>query len=299
MNEDEIKRLSQIYTMSDQLFESTKNELIFRLSANKYSSDSPTLIIVGGQSGAGKSRLSPLAKNNMDNNVIHIDIDEVRASHPYFSAVNKSYPEFIHRILVEDSIKLENAIVDYFLENKFNILYEGTLRNTDGYVKLASRFKEMDYNVLLYLMAVPELESLGSIYSRYAMDVVCNGKPRWVEKFAHDESYTGLIKTLQIFQDKNLFDSAKVFVRGEDSPKEIYSTENRQFNSPIQAIEYGRETGRKQAIQDYYVKHDMVVSVLKAYPDLLSKLREWEDFHKSEYSKLFPTTNYERSNNND
>lgn len=286
MKEDEIKRLSQIYKMSDQLFEDVKNELKFRLSTNKRPTKNPNLIIVGGQAGAGKSRLSPIAKNDFENNVIHIDIDEVRASHPYFKVVNKSYPEYIHRILVNDSMKLENALIQDFKNNNYNVLYEGTLRNTDGYIKLASNFKKSGYNMHLYLMGVPELESLGSIYSRYAMDIINNNKPRWVEKFAHDDSYTGLIKTLKIFEKQALFDSAKVFVRSEDIPKQIYSSDSKQFASPIQAVEYGREIGRKKAIEDYPLKHTMVESVLKDSPELLLKLSDWEALYKSEAARL-------------
>ena len=259
MNDDEIKRLSQIYKMSDELFESVKNETRFRLSVNKHTTETPTLV----------------------------------------KDVNELYPEYTHRILLEDTDRVQNTLLDEFRNNKYNILYEGTLRNTDGFVNLASKFKKSGYNVELYLMAVPELESLGSTYSRYAIDKIRNAKPRWVEKKAHDDSFTGLIKTLSVFQKKELFDSARVFVRGDDQPKEIYSSDSRQFASPIQAIEYGREIGRRDAVRNYTKKHDMVTSVLKDSPELLSKLADWEKLYFEEYNKLFPNGFIERNVYND
>lgn len=295
MNDDEIKRLSQIYKMSDELFENVKNETKFRLSANKSTTEKPTLVIVGGQAGAGKSRLSPIVHRDFNDNIIQIDFDEIRAGHPRFKDVNELYPEFTHRILLEDTDRVQNTLLDEFRANKYNIIYEGTLRNTDGFINLASKFRKSGYNVELYLMAVPELESLGSTYSRYAIDKIRNAKPRWVEKKAHDDSFTGLIKTLTIFQKKELFDYAKVFVRGDDEPKEIYSTDSRLFASPVQAIEYGREIGRRDAVKNYPAKHDMVISVLKDSPELLLRLSDWEKLYEEETFKLFPNGTVERN----
>lgn len=295
MNDDEIKRLSQIYKMSDELFEKVKAETGFRLSSNKSPSDRPTLVIVGGQAGAGKSRLSPIVHRDFNGNIIQVDFDEIRAGHPRFKDVNEAYPEYTHRILLEDTDRVQNTLLDEFRTSGYNILYEGTLRNTDGFVNLASKFKKSGYNVELYLMAVPELESLGSTYSRYAIDKIRKAKPRWVEKKAHDDSFTGLIRTLSVFQKKELFDSAKVFIRSDDEPKEIYSSESKLFASPVQAIEYGREIGRRDAVKNYPSKHDMVISVLKDSPELLARLSDWERLYEEESFRLFPNGVVERN----
>lgn len=142
-------------------------------------------------------------------------------------------------------------------------------------------------SVSLYIMAVPELESYGSTFTRYVDDLSKNNNPRWVEKVAHDESYEGVLKTVEEFEKQKICSTTKVFTRGPVMPKEIYSNTNRQFPTTVEAIQYGRTSGRRQATSDFWNKYKKVYVILRnTKPELLKNLVDWEEMFKREYTDI-------------
>ena len=152
---------------------------------------------------------------------------------------------------------------------------------------MAKKFKEAGYEIDLSLMSVPKLESYGSTLLRYATDLIYNNSPRWVPKEVHDESYEKFIVTLKELYKKGLVNKSEVYMRSNNNenedPIKIYSSQEKQFRDPIEAILYGREKGRKDAIEHYESMHDIVYRVFfdKA-PNLLVKLKSWEELYKEE-----------------
>lgn len=241
---------------------------------------------MAGQAGAGKSRLIPVIKNELDYNAVVSDYDMVRALHPRYEVANREVAENIHLALLPDANKANEDLRHYCMKNRLNLIYEGTMRGTEVFIQIAREFKEAGYEVGLRLMAVPQLESYGSTFLRYATDLLHNNQPRWISKEIHNESYDKFIVTLKELESKGLFDEARVYKRGKkDSgrPVQIYSTEGKEFNSPVEAILYGREKYREEAIQDYEIKHNFVCEILsEKSPNLLARLSEWESLYESE-----------------
>lgn len=286
--EDKIKKLSNIYGLSQENFEIYYKKVLLILKTGKKPSDDKTITVIGGQSGAGKTRLIPIAKQELQNNAVIVDFDELRSYHPHYKEVSDLYPEITHRILHSDTERVKNAILENLRLEGYNVIYEGALRNTQGFLDFARKFKESDYNIKMHIMAVPKLESYGSTFVRYATDLLENINPRWVEKEAHDGSYEGVIRTVKAFIDEQLTDDISVFTRGgEEGPKKIYSTKQRQFQDASTAIEYGREVGRKKAVLDFQIKYRTVRGILEdKKPELLPRLTDWENLYKEE-SKYF------------
>ena len=284
--QDEIQKLIEMYRLQDDKFEDYKNKELMTLTTGAQPSKDKTLIIVGGQSGAGKSRLITTSNEELERNAVIVNFDELRSAHPFYQEVSRSYSEIVHRILHSDTEKVKNEILQILIEKGYNVIYEGALRNTQGFVDFANKFKENGYKIKMNVMAVPKLESYGSTFVRYALALLTNNTPRWVEKTFHDSSYEGVIKTVQEFENKGIVDDISVFVRGDSSeknPKKIYSKEGRQYRDSITAIEAGRESGRRQAVQDYPTKFQMVKDVFeKKQPELLGNLKEWEELYSQE-----------------
>ncbi len=370
--------------------------------AGKKPSENKTLIIVGGQSGAGKSRLVRLAQNDLMQNGVIVDYDEIRSYHPDYERTNEEYPEITHAILHDDTEFVKKAILNGFvkingillimqtdsemdkkmdkkpeglsenkiaeelleeeglgklvdanrngklkkfikdkvveklheteetektekledliktgilktekledliktgilkdegiksldvenglIEENYNVIYEGALRNTQGFLDFAQDFRDNDYNIRMMLMAVPALESYGSTFFRYAIALQTNKTPRWVEKYAHDGSYEGVLRTVEKFKEQYLVDSIGVYVRSKEEPQKIYETQEHQFSDAIEAIKYGREAGREQAVQDYQEKYDVVTTILKSkQPEMVEKLSDWEQLYENEKREL-------------
>lgn len=281
--QDRIKEISSLYSLTQENFDEYYKEALLILTTGKRPGKDKTLVIVGGQSGAGKSRLIPIVNKELENNAVVVDFDELRAFHPYYKEVSENYPEITHRILHPDTEKVKNKILKTLIEKEYSVIYEGALRNTQGFIEFAKDFRNKDYKIQMDIMAVPKLESFGSTYVRYATALLTDSTARWVEKSAHDGSYDGVIKTVEAFKKKGLADNINVYVRSDESPKKIYSTEGHQHQDALMAIEYGREIGRKKAVEEYETKYETVKTILKdKKPEFLEKLSDWEELYNSE-----------------
>lgn len=284
--EEEIKELSKIYSVYNEenmdLFEEYKKTALVALTTGKKTSKDKTLIIVGGQSGAGKSRLIPVANQSLEKNAVIVDFDELRSLHPNYKEVSSKYTEITHRILHSDTEKVKNEVLKELIKSEYSVIYEGALRSTQGFIDFAKDFRDAEYNIKMYIMAVPKLESYGSTFLRYAMDHLTNSTPRWVEKYAHDGSYEGVTRTVKTFIDEKMVDNIDVFVRDTDAPRRIYSSKEELTNA-LDAIEQGRELGRKQAIIDFQTKFDTVRNILATRePGLIEKLDDWKELYEME-----------------
>lgn len=292
--EDEVIELSKMYSLTEKEFEEYYTEALLTLKTGKVPSDNKTIIIVGGQSGAGKTRLIPISKKELYNNAVIADFDELRSLHPYYKEVCNLYPEITHRILHPDTEKVKNAVLENLRNEGYNVIYEGALRNTEGFLNLAREFKEKDYEIKMNILAVPKLESFGSTFVRYVTEILSNINARWVTKEAHDGSYEGVIRTVKAFIDEGLSEDIKVFIRGEELPQMIYNPKDRQFENPITAITYGRENGRKKAIKDYGIKYKTVKGILEdRRPELVHNLKQWEELYNEEV-EYFNSLNKEK-----
>ena len=264
------------------------------VTTSKEPADDKTLVIVGGQSGAGKSRLIKSANKELNNNAVIVDFDELRKLHPNFTPVNTNYPEWTHRILHPDTEEVKNRVLDSVMKDGYNVIYEGALRNTAGFIDFAKKFQDYDYNIKMKIMAVPKLESYGSTFFRYAIDLLSNQTPRWVEKSAHDGSYEGVIRTTDAFINKKLISDVSVYVRSSDEPRKIYSTCERQYPNAISAIKAGRENGRRQAIRDFSDKFQMVENTFRSKrPSMLESLSDWQVLYNQEKDYF---ANYDKQN---
>lgn len=288
---DNINELCNLYSLTDENFNEYYKKVMLFLTSNKKAGENKTLVIVGGQSGAGKSRLIKIALKELNNNAVIVDFDELRAAHPHYKEVCENYPEITHRILHPDTEKVKNAALKTLIEQEYNVIYEGALRNTQGFLDFASDFKKSGYNVEMFIMAVPKLESYGSTFLRYCTALITDSSARWVEKSAHDGSYEGVTRTVEEFIKQKMVDSISVFVRSNELPKKIYSTQERQHSDAVMAIKYGRELGRKKAVEDFSAKYDTVKVILQSKkPELVDRLESWNNLYNEEL-EYFNTIN--------
>ena len=281
---NQLEELLDTYGIqSDEQFEEYKSKAILALTVGKVPSNNKTLRIIGGQSGAGKSRLISLVKKQSKYDSVVVDFDELRSYHPSFDEVIEKYPEIAHRILHPDTEKVKNEVLNYLIEKGYSTIYEGALRDTQGFIQFAKNFSENDYKIQMHVMAVPKLESYGSVLYRYALALMTDNQPRWVEKSYHDASYDGVIKTVTAFEEEGLTNDFSVYVRSKNEPQIIYPKANQYFKDAISAINFGREMGRKKAVQDYPQKFSIVEQVLRdKQPEMLDKLGEWKKLYEDE-----------------
>ena len=74
---------------TNEEFEKEARRIIKYLTAGKNQSDSPKAVLLGGQPGAGKTKLEELV--NIKENFISVNGDEFRKYHPKYEQLNRIY----------------------------------------------------------------------------------------------------------------------------------------------------------------------------------------------------------------
>ncbi len=261
MEQKEIELLQAKYKLTEEEYQKYYHAANLFFTTGKESQERPKLFFVAGQAGAGKSRLIPEINKKVSYNAVILDYDIIRSMHPNFELASKQNNKDIHLALLPDADRANQEIRDYCKENKLNLIYEGTMRSTSGFVKMAKEYREAGFEIDLELMSVPKLESYTSTFLRYAMQLISKTEPRWVPKSVHDASYDNFLITLEEFERQGLYDHATVYRRGEDRPEPFYSSEGKEFKNPIEAVQFGRDTFYKNFIERFSKEYDVIYTI--------------------------------------
>ena len=98
-------------------------------------------VIVGGQSGAGKSKLVADKYKELNKNAVIINIDELRRTHPNYSEIYEQYGQDVYKILHEYTANLIDGIMQLSKENGKNIIFEVALQNETTLLELYKNVK--------------------------------------------------------------------------------------------------------------------------------------------------------------
>lgn len=297
MEQKELENLQAKYKLTEEEYQEYYHAVNLFFTTGKSPVERPKIVFVSGQAGAGKSRLIPLVNQKLEYNAVISDYDIIRSMHPRFELASKTERENVHLALLPDADRANEDLRVYCRNNRINLINEGTMRGTAGFIKMARDFKEAGYEVDLELMSVPKIESYASTFLRYAMQLVSNDEPRLVPKEIHDSSYDNFLKTIQLFEEQELFDHAIVYRRGEGEPIPFYSTEGREFDSPSQALVYGRENFYEEFMNRFPMEYEMIRTVFSnSEPRLLPYLDELAQMYEAEENRrgLAPDMDGER-----
>lgn len=283
MDQKEIEALQAKYKLTEDEYQQYYHAANLFFTTGKEVEEKPKLFFVAGQAGAGKSRLIPVINKKVSYNAVILDYDIIRSMHPNFGLASKQNNKDIHLALLPDADRANQEIRDYCKENKLNLIYEGTMRATAGFVKMAKEYREAGYEIDLELMSVPKLESYTSTFLRYAMQLISEFEPRWVPKSVHDASYDNFLITLKEFERQGLYDHATVYRRGEERPEPFYSSEGKEFESPSDAVIYGRENFYEEFMKRFPKEYDMIYTVFSENaPTLTPYVEALSEMYKKE-----------------
>lgn len=157
----------------------------------------PTLVLLGGQPGAGKSRaVGKLLRDHGDELVV-LSGDDLRPFHPDYRDLVTQQPTQAPGILAKATSEWVRASIDRAREQGRSLLLEGTFHNPDVVASTAQRFAEQGYRVQAVTIATPRHESLLSATSRYLIDRAGGHPARFTSMSVHDRGYEGTHQFLE------------------------------------------------------------------------------------------------------
>lgn len=183
--------------------------------------DKPQGILLGGQPGAGKSYGTMEIKKRLDNNVLIINGDEFRAFHKYYEEIYQEHGKDASKYTGEFAGKMVAKVRDRAIQERFNIVIEGTFRTAEVPLKEIKNFKEKGYEASVVICTCPKELSWESTIKRAEAQKEANLQPRYVPKEHHDLVVANLAKNVK-----------EVFYSGVDRLK-IYSRSEKLFDSTV------------------------------------------------------------------
>lgn len=179
------------------------------------SSDNPQAVLLGGQSGAGKTTLHNVFRNALDGNVIVVNGDEYRSFHPRYKQLCAQCGIDAPAHTAAWAGRMVEAVIDALSVMGYNLVIEGTLRTSDVPLRTAALLRGHGYGVSLALMAVKPEISLVSCQLRYEQMRIAGTEPRAVDPAHHLLIVENIVDNLKVLENSGMFDSIDLYSRSE------------------------------------------------------------------------------------
>ena len=249
MNEEELlKKYKLTEEEHNEYYDTIKRIYV----GGKIPQKNPIAIIVGGQTGAGKSGiLGYSSKMFSDDNVIVINSDEIKPFHPKSEEIAKLYPQLYTKITDQESNTWTSRLFEDLRREKYNIIFEGTMKNNRIADESITELKKLGYTVVVRGLAVCDLESRISILERYEGQVTTKGWGRLVVPEHHNQTYMGMPNTIDYIEKNGMYDVLEIYARGEEpsEPTLVYADHNKEnkvkIDEALKDKEYISKKSRK------------------------------------------------------
>ncbi|OJX65515.1 MAG: hypothetical protein BGO95_10665 [Micrococcales bacterium 73-13] len=157
--------------------------------------DRPTLVLLGGQPGAGKSRATARLLPEHPG-MAALTGDDLRIFHPEYRRLVTERPEQAGTILAESTRTWVRAALKDAIEERRSLLLEGTFGDPDLTLATASRFHEAGFELRIAAIASPRVLSIVSAASRYLRGRKTGAPARFTKLSAHDRGYDGTTRLI-------------------------------------------------------------------------------------------------------
>ncbi len=195
-------------------FDLALKRTIRSLTRGKTASISPKAILLGGQSGAGKTTIHRIKQKEFQGNIIIIDGDSYRPLHPNYLALQEEYGKDSVDYTKGFAGKVVEHLVDELSKQGYHLLIEGTLRTAEVPRKIAQLLKLRGYQVSLALIATkPELSYISTLIRYEEVYAVKPSQARATPKEHHDGIVEHLVDNLRELETDKLFDQIQIYQR--------------------------------------------------------------------------------------
>lgn len=223
------------YKLDPEDHEAIYQDLKENIFSGRTPSPQPRAIILGGQPGAGKSRvLDTSAADFPGRNVVILNGDDYRRWHPLSNEILDTDEENYARLTDPDVREWTRRLLDEAVKERLNIVFESTMRSPEPITTTLENLRKAGYLVTARVMAVHRFESITGIFARFEQQKAALGHGRMAPLSIHDEAYTGLLDTLDSIQERKAADRIHILSRSGDTVCDLIVSDD-QWSSPVVA----------------------------------------------------------------
>lgn len=180
----------------------------------------PQAIFLGGQPGAGKTKMRELAVDQFSSVVINAD--DLREYHPLYNTLKLSEPERASFLVNSDVSLWTQRLIHQAADERRNVIIDGTFGSSDQKMlaDTLQSFRDKGYVNQLWIIAVPEEFSKLGIYFRNEMQIQHTGSGRLVSMKVHDLNYKNIPENIKMAM--TLVDRVCIFSRSVKREKDQF-----------------------------------------------------------------------------
>ncbi|KAA9228791.1 type II toxin-antitoxin system toxin PezT [Streptococcus anginosus] len=199
---------------SEAEFQKALKRNIRALTCGKTVSPYPQAVLLGGQSGAGKTTIHRIKQKEFQGNIIIIDGDSFRSQHPNYLASQEEYGKDSVDYTKDFAGKMVEHLIDELSKQSYHLLIEGTLRTTEVPRKTAQLLTSRGYQVSLTLIATkPELSYLRTLIRYEELYDIDPSQARATPKEHHDGVVEHLVDNIRELENDKLFNRIQIYQR--------------------------------------------------------------------------------------
>lgn len=245
---ENLESVMRKYKLSEVEHNRIENNIKTIMLYNKFPVQHPKAIIDIAPPASGKTGLNGYGVQQFtDNNVVVINSDELKPFHPKVEEIAKLYPEYFTKVTDQESNTWTNSLFEETLNNGYNVIFEGTGKNTR--ILETIKAKMGNYDVTVRGMAVNEQKCLISLLERFILQIKSKGWGRLVTLDHFYETYHAMPNTIDAIEKSGTVKAVEIFKRGSipSTPIKIYDSidATRRFPRAKYAVLSGREEDGK------------------------------------------------------
>ncbi|GHF12494.1 zeta toxin family protein [Pseudolysinimonas yzui] len=157
----------------------------------------PTLVLLGGQPGAGKSRASARLVTEHDGPIAVLSGDDLRIFHPDYRRLITANPEQAGPVLAEATSAWVRAAIQDAFQSRHSLILEGTFGDPTTTLATAARFRQTGFQIRIVAIASPRVLSIITAASSYLRDLRAGAPARFTRLSAHDRGYAGTARLIE------------------------------------------------------------------------------------------------------
>lgn len=185
--------------------------LYFRDSTR--SDASPSLVLLAGQSGAGRSRATSKLIAEEGTDLAVVSGDDLRAFHPRFAEIVVSRESEGREGLARATAGWVRDCIRYARENRHSLVLEGAFLDPKLAIGTAERFAGEGFQTRVVVVASRRAESLLSVASLYLRDVHASAPARFVSRDAHNRAFEATFALVAAVEDADSVDRLTILKR--------------------------------------------------------------------------------------
>ncbi|MFJ8335384.1 zeta toxin family protein [Streptomyces sp. NPDC094437] len=234
----------------------TENERIFRerivpdLLAGRDPRETPTVVFLVGQPGAGKSRVTEMmaAQLNQHGGFVDVDSDLYKPYHPAYAALMAQDDTLMAAYTRADGRAWMAKAEQYVRDQGLNAIIQETSQNAEAVETKMHAYREAGARLEGLFMGVPKALSDQGIAARYFEQLADRGQGRLTVQANADESFDGILDLADRIDQAALVDLASVYRRGESKPRYINQLDSTATWSDSPALRQSVETERSRPL---------------------------------------------------